>query len=46
MNKETLIHLWTRKKRLLKFGQYMKAREIDELILARIRGKNDKSRRC
>jgi len=44
MNKESLRHLWNRKKIELKNGRFKNARIIDELIIQRIRGTNDKRR--
>jgi len=38
MNKESLRQLWNRKKRELKNGRYKNAREIDKLIVQKIRG--------
>jgi hypothetical protein len=44
MNKETLKHLWNRKKIELKNGRFKNARLIDKLIIQRISGSNDKRR--
>lgn len=41
MNKESLKHLWNRKKIELKNGRYKNARLIDILIIQRIRKTND-----
>jgi len=41
MNKQTITHLWNKKKIELKNGRYAKARELDSLIIERIRGKKN-----
>ncbi len=39
MNKKSLKYLWNKKKIELKNGRYKNARELDTLIVERIRGK-------
>lgn len=38
MNKQTIKNLWNKKKAELKNGRYDKARELDSLIVERMKG--------